>query len=408
MSKNRKIIIFLLAVIIIISVIFLVVFKKDKKEENILEAGDKGIISYFELGATSLNKNNLLQFCDAATGEKTILCGKPKCKHNNKECNALLEDYYVPLAAIHNDKLYLVMEDEDFNSILYEADINGSNRKEILSLDKFNFSFNSLFLDNYLIMGYSKDYELEDVDSEEITRLEKPISGVAIINLKEQEVDYIPEKVDYDGYISKVHMYEDKIYYLYTFKDVQYKTQDFESYDLDYASDHTFDRLYSYDVKTEEESILYEGQDIYFEEFGDNYAFIRKNKESEEIYAFNLLNQEKEELIIEKNSHFFCWADDKRLVYHVLYKSSPSEDIKTTEEVPSHFYYYDMISRENCYIGSTTTNKLSHIYTFSGDYAYISYYTQSDGPISIFVRKAGCITKDDFYNGNFDKVIKLD
>ena len=66
-----------------------------------------------------------------------------------------------------------------------------------------------------------------------------------------------------------------------------------------------------------------------------------------------------------------------------------------------------MISRENCYIGSTTTNKLSHIYTFSGDYAYISYYTQSDGPISIFVRKAGCITKDDFYNGNFDKVIKL-
>lgn len=403
MKKNRKFIILLLAVIVIFSVVFLVVFKK-KREDFTGKVKVDLFASYSDLGIINLNEENLLQFRDAASGEKIVLCDKPNCKHDNNECNALFKDYYVHLSAIYNDKLYIVMQGEDFNSILYEADVNGSNRKEILSLGKVDFSSKSLFLDNYLLMEYRIGYDLENVDSGEMRKLEKPISGLAIINIKKQEVDYIPEKVEYDGGITKIHMYEDKVYYEYVFMDVEYDFMDHENIDFDYLADHTFHRIYSYDVKTGTESIVYEGQDIFVEEFNENYAFLTKTKENENIYALNLSNQ-KEELIIEENLYDYCCVDGERIVY-LGYPQNDAEAVEAEEDLYSHFYYYDMVSKESYYIGSSNRNKIDTIEMFLGDYAYL-YYLLTDGEEMNEIGD-GCITKDDFYKGNFDKVIRFD
>ena len=88
-------------------------------------------------------------------------------------------------------------------------------------------------------------------------------------------------------------MYEDKVYYEYVFMDVEYDFMDHENIDFDYLADHSFHRIYSYDVKTGTESIVYEGQDLYVKEFNENYAFLTKTKENENIYALNLSNQKK-------------------------------------------------------------------------------------------------------------------
>lgn len=402
MKKNRKFIILLLAIIVIVLVVLLMVSKK-KKEDFTGKVKIDNFTAYSDLGTTSLNEDSLLQFCDAASGEKIILCDKPNCNHNNNDCNALFGYYPLHLSAIYNDKLYLVMEGEDYQSYLYEADVNGSNRKEILSLDCFSFSSYSLIVDNYLIMEYGKDYEVEDADSGEMGMLENPISGIAIINLKEREVDYIPEKDDYSGGIQKIHMYEDKVYYDYSFMDVEYDFLDYENIDDDYIMAHSFYRIYSYDVKTGTESIIYEGQDKYIEDFNENYAFLSNYNENDNIYAFNLLNQE-EELIIEENKYSNCIADGDRIVY-VGY---PQDGGEVEEDLYSHFYYYDMVSKESYYIGSANNEEIVNIDMCLGDYFYLFYLLSDDEAMFEGEVGVGCITKDDFYKGNFDKVIRFD
>lgn len=69
MKKNRKIIILSLVIVVIISVVLLMVFKK-KKEDFTGKVVVSNFISYSNSGTTSLNDENLLQFCDADSGEK--------------------------------------------------------------------------------------------------------------------------------------------------------------------------------------------------------------------------------------------------------------------------------------------------------------------------------------------------
>ena len=85
------------------------------------------------------------------------------------------------------------MQGEDFNSILYEADVNGSNRK-ILSLGKVDLAQN-LFLDNYLLMEYQYRIWFRNVDSGEMRKLEKPISGL-IINIKNKRLITYQKKLN--------------------------------------------------------------------------------------------------------------------------------------------------------------------------------------------------------------------
>lgn len=397
MKKNRKIIILLSAIIVIVSVVLLIVFK-NKREDFTGKVKGHLMASYSDLGITNLNDDDLLQFCDAATGEKIVLCDKPNCKHDNNDCNALFKDYAVHLSAIYNDRLFIVIEEEDRNFVLYEADVNGSNRKKFVTLGKLQGSFDYLFLDNYLIIQYSKTYDMENIDSVAMELLEEPISGVAIINLKEQEVDYIPEKTDYEGGIQRIHMYEDKVYYSYLYMDIEYDFLDFENIDFDYVANHTFYRIYSYDISSGTESTLYEGQNIYVEEINEEYAIIREymNEKNVRIYAFNLLNQE-EELIIEGRIYGNCIIDGDKLVY----LSYSSEDVEAEEELSHFFYYYDLISKESFYIGVAKKDVIASTELFLGDYAYILYDDE------IGDCRPGCIPKEDFYKGDFDKVIKL-
>lgn len=61
-----------------------------------------------------------------------------------------------------------------------------------------------------------------------------------------------------------------------------------------------------------------------------------------------------------------------------------------------------MISKESSYIGSANYKEIVNINMFLGDYAY------SFSEDEIGEGRLGCITKDDFYKGNFDKVIHFD
>lgn len=397
MKKNRKLIILLVAIILIFLLVFFLVLKNKRKDFTGKVKGDP-FTSYSDLGITRFIDDDLLQFSDAATGKKIVLCDKPNCKHDNNECNANFKDHAVYLSAIYNDRLFIVIEEEDRNFVLYEADVNGNNRKEIVSLGKLQGSFDYLIIDNYLVMQYSKTYDMENTDSIAMELLEEPISGIAIINLKEQEVDYIPEKVDYEGGIQRIHMYEDKVYYSYLYMDIEYDFLDFENIDFDYVADHTFYRIYSYDISSGTESILYEGQNIYVEEINEEYAIIREamNEENVRIYVFNLLNQEKE-LIIEGRIYGNCIIDGDKLVY----LSSSTDNIETEAELSHSFYYFDLISKESFYIGVAEDDVIAIAELFLGDYAYISYDDE------IGDSRHGCILKEDFYKGDFDKVIQL-
>lgn len=85
------------------------------------------------------------------------------------------------------------------------------------------------------------------------------------------------------------------------------------------------------------------------------------------------------------------------------YPQNEVEDVDEEEDLYSHFYYYEMVSKESYYIGSANNNNICLIEMFLGDYVDI-YYSIPNGEIMNEIG-LGCITKDDFYKGNFDKAI---
>ena len=82
MKKNRKLIILLVAIILIFLLVFFLVLKNKRKDFTGKVKGDP-FTSYSDLGITRFIDDDLLQFSDAATGKKIVLCDKPNCKHDN-------------------------------------------------------------------------------------------------------------------------------------------------------------------------------------------------------------------------------------------------------------------------------------------------------------------------------------
>ncbi len=398
MNEKNKTIILLTTTIVICTLAILMVF--NKKGKNL--KGEAKMItyttSYSDLGITSMNEEGLLNFSDASSGKTVILCDKPNCKHNDYNCNGKI-DGLGELAVIYNDMLFFT-EVEEGNHILYRANPNGGNKKALVNLGRLQDNSSAIIYDNYIIMGYRKQYIYEEYSPVEAGMLDQPIVGLAIINLKNNNVTYLPEKVAYDSNIRKLHIYNNKIYYSYEYLGVKIDFMDFDNLDFDYIYENSYFEIYSYDMKTGVESLLYKEQGKTVEEFSGEYAFISEklsdSYDSYCIYSYNLLTEEKEK-IIDECRYPYCYGDGERIIYHGLAPNG----VEVKDKTINHFYYYDMASKESFYIGECNQEEVSAIVAIFEEYIYITY-----GPEFEEVNTAS-IHKSDFYKGDFDKKTQL-
>lgn len=339
--------------------------------------------------------DGLLRFADAASQSCVVLCDRPNCSHNavwgeidDQTCNAAIPaDAWFP--AIYHDKLYFVYSDRVNEYRVFESDKSGSNRRELARLDNVQAVCNGIYVKNYLICAYKNIYDLETEDFDAV-ELERPVSGVIIINLKNGKVIRVLEKQDYWAEVFKLHYDKNKIYYSYVYLDDKIDDDEYNPASpeaFNYIRQHMITSIWCYDIKTGEDSCVYSGRYYNISDFGGHYAYLIEGAyDTTQIYELNLLTGEKELLVGETNIAV-CLADKDRLNYTIINGN------ETT------YKYYDLKKKEAKLVGKR--NSAISPTAVVEDKVYVTFYDKNGEYCE------GYITKDDYYNGNFDRVVPL-
>ena len=79
------------------------------------------------------NNEGLLYFLDGATGNVTVVCGRPECDHKGNDCNAWVN---TSMLSYYQGKLYYVNADAKSDSMktLYSVELDGTNHTKIQRL----------------------------------------------------------------------------------------------------------------------------------------------------------------------------------------------------------------------------------------------------------------------------------
>ena len=193
----------------------------------------------------------LLYYIDPENGESGILCGKPDCTHDSEECNACLDSIGDGFT-VYRDKIYWLSRSIIDRKLMCE-DIDGTNRQEVMALDKesewltSNMPFVEIYKDtlyrcgcgSFVSVGEAKKtmllycqplqkgsepkylYKVEDVSSVvarihenqlyfAVTGSEYDLS-ICVCNLDSGEVRELYKKDKMDNMPFDIAVYEDKL-----------------------------------------------------------------------------------------------------------------------------------------------------------------------------------------------------
>ncbi len=393
-EKNVKPIYFILGGILLLAVGGYLLFFTGGREKIVEEKVESKTLFGYTKNGVLFCVDDILRFADAKSGNCVVLCDKPNCQHSEVQddidkqtCNAVVPmNAFLP--TIYHNKLYFVYRDGVNKVRVYKADSNGGNRSVLAYLDNVQFVYNGAYEGNYLLCAYSNNYDYGTEELNGLT-LEKPITGLAVIDLETGKVIRVPEKVDYGATIFKQHYDKDRIYYGCLSMDIKI---DYEKLDLslpessDYVDQHLFTSIWCYDLNTGEDTCIYTGQDYQIKDFSGHYAYLIKGAlDTTQIYEFNLETGEQTLLVNEANITN-CMVDSDRLAYVIM---NGSETI---------FKYYDLTKKEITLIGKRNST-ISPIAIIE-DKVYVSY---NDNEELCF----GYIPREDYYTNNFDSVLSM-
>lgn len=156
-----------------------------------------------------LLKNNIY-YSDKESDNSIILCNKPNCDHNNQECDGY-SGYFPEIAPIiYNDNIYYVNEylkgEESYLS-LFKADLDGTNKKEILY---FSTPVNDFIIHRGKVYFSTMP---NGVDSG---------IGVYAYDLKKDKLETVYEDNDNNTYILSLYAYKNNLYFEVSKTDEKY------------------------------------------------------------------------------------------------------------------------------------------------------------------------------------------
>ena len=272
-----------------------VVFLTACSKENPSEIKDIKIASpfksYTEDGLFYIS-DSIAHFVEAKTGKDLVLCSKPNCSHKRTSlnyssvCDAYLGQYphflFPAGKAIYYTSAPNSLDTSSVLSdkIIYCADIDGRNRKPIVTLYGLQ-NINCMEYNNDLIaVAYQK---MNKIKQDEIvsSQLEKYITGIIILDLKTSNYINVDEFEEYSANIYQIYFYDNKLYYylFYTTEDLskinKQKFSDINDY-YEYISDKYKGKVISYDMDTKEKKLVWEGTNEFVYKQSGGYLLIEK------------------------------------------------------------------------------------------------------------------------------------
>lgn len=193
-------------------------------------------------------ESGYLHFMDAASGLDVTVCDKPECSHSRAECPAYFEGR-VHGAFWERDKLYLLTDygANRFGELyLYEASVDGEDRKRIAELGEAQHVFHAVFTEQYIVFSYWNQYD------ENMKELPRDQIGVRLYDRKAGECRDILNREGWNARAYQLDLVDDEIYVSLFYYDLTVEEVLVHETDQDYMRQHLKHELLRSDVEGKE------------------------------------------------------------------------------------------------------------------------------------------------------------
>lgn len=194
-------------------------------------------------------ENGYLHFMDSVSGLDVTVCDKPECSHSRTECPAYFEGR-VYGAFWEEDTLYLLTDygaDRFGELYLYEASVNGEDRKKAAELGEAQHVSYAVFTEKYIVFSYWNQYD------ENMKELPRDQIGVGLYDRRTGECRDILSREGWNARVYQLDLVDDEIYVSCFYYDLTAEEVLAHETDQDYMQQHLKQELVRSDV---------EGQDI--------------------------------------------------------------------------------------------------------------------------------------------------
>ena len=330
------------ALLIIISLLFAACGDEDENAGEAVEFQADGL-TVADSYAFRVN-NDRLYIWDFASNSYQVFCSQPDCKHEtfaqnpNTKCTAVMPQnvYNFNSAFIYNDRLYSIYQSDVNQFVVYEADTDGLNKKQVFTADVAISSLvDPVLIDGKLVfVGSIMDTEVIDVqDIKEHYQL-------CLLDLSDMTFNNYGEiGIANENVLGKdsLYLYNDRIYFQHN----------------EYTQGSSKSTVEYLDINSKERTVIIENNDntnVWQYDGNKMYYVISDNDGTHsEVYCYDL-DEDKSELLFEGEGHVSrLYVDGDRVFYHYsifggeknergvgIYNTSTNEDVR--KESSATFY----------------------------------------------------------------------
>lgn len=294
----------------------------ESENNEVLWTNSLGTRTYGREGSF-YNESNRVYFLDAATGEADIICDDITCDHKSKECSARFEG--VTYTALEDDHLILVTshgEDYLWNLAVYEADVNGGNRKKLGDFGTMLSVHQMLFMEDKIIASYWNDMD------ENLEPMDENRASIAIYDRKTNTSKVVWEKQALNAITSDLQYYNDVVYFSVFYFDVTMEEVTQYGERSDFVTDRQRFELHALNLKDGSDTLIHEGDWESFDICQDKVWFA----DAEGLWSYNIATGEKQKELDKEFMVMQCYVPDKLLLrdkkdYWIYYTYTPGGEL---------------------------------------------------------------------------------
>lgn len=221
--------------------IFLLVFvlcagcQKEEQAEPVTEwtSDYLGLSSTYGEQGSFYTESGFLHFLDPKSGLDSLICDNIECNHDKANCAAYFDGMVG--ASIEGDHLLLLTTcggNSMTDYYLYEASLNGENRKKIAHLRDMQLIREVLFTEKYVIISFWNSF------NEKYEPLEKDIAGIYVYDKEAKEGKTIWEIQELEARIPTFVYLGDELYLVSFYIDLPIEEALEHEDDLAYIEQH--------------------------------------------------------------------------------------------------------------------------------------------------------------------------
>lgn len=345
------------ALLIIISLLFAACGDEDENAGEAVEFQADGL-TVADSYAFRVN-NDRLYIWDFASNSYQVFCSQPDCKHEtfaqnpNTKCTAVMPQnvYNFNSAFIYNDRLYSIYQSDVNQFVVYEADTDGLNKKQVFTSDvAISAMVNPVLIDGKLgFVGSVTDTEVINVQDikEHYQLCLLDLSDMTLNNYG--EIGIANENV---LGMESLYLYNNRFYFQHN----EY-TQDSSKSTVEYVDINSKERTVIIENNDNTNVWQYDGNKMY-------YVISDNDGTHSEVYCYDL-DEDESELLFEGEGHVSrLYVDGDRIFYHFsiyegeksdngvgVYNTSTDEDVR--KNLSGSFYghtsYGHLILYQECY-----------------------------------------------------------